>query len=200
VDHTSSGEGARGSARPGAAAVQAAHEANVLGALSLAVSGRIQQEAERSAAIGASAPAALVALDGYLTGQPIDALRRVLGLTHSGTVRLVDRLAAAGLVERRTGTADGRAVPLGLTPAGRRAARRVLAAREAALEEVLSALGAEERATLAALQDRLLAGMVQSGEDSRRICRLCDPVGCGHPDGRCPVTQAADAAEARALT
>lgn len=182
-----------------APAVQAAHEANVLGALSLAVCSRVQREAERSAALGASAPAALVALDGYLTGQPIDALRRVLGLTHSGTVRLVDRLAAAGLVERRTGSTDGRAVPLGLTPAGRRTARRVLAAREAALEEVLSALSADERATLAALQDRLLGGMVESREDSRRICRLCDPVGCGHPEGHCPVTQAADAAEAGAL-
>ena len=178
-------------------AAQAAHEANVLGALSLAICGRIQDAAERSTALGASAPAALVALDGYLTGQPIDALRRVLGLTHSGTVRLVDRLAAAGLVERRVGTRDARAVPLGLTPAGRRVARRVLAAREAALEEVLSVLSTEERATLADLHDRLLGGMVSSREDSRRTCRLCDPVGCGHHEGRCPATRAADAAEAR---
>src|SRR3954451_11659767 len=116
----------------------------------------MQEAAERSASLGASAPSALVALDGYLTGQPIDALRRVLGITHSGTVRLVDRLVAAGLVERRGGTTDRRAVPPRLTPAGRRVARRVLAAREAALEDVLSVLDPEERATLAALHDRLL--------------------------------------------
>src|SRR4249919_3651913 len=97
-----------------------AHDANVLGALALNVGARVQDVAERTAALGASAPAALVALDGQLTGEPIDALRRVLGLTHSGTVRLVDRLAAAGLVERRAATRDGRAVALGLTPAGRR--------------------------------------------------------------------------------
>jgi DNA-binding MarR family transcriptional regulator len=188
VAHTSWGGG-----QPG-------HEANVLGSLALAVSSRIQEAAERSAALGASAPAALVALDGYLTGQPIDALRRVLGLTHSGTVRLVDRLVAAGLVERRIGTTDGRAVPLGLTPAGRRVARRVLAAREAELEEVLSALTQEERATLAALHDRLLEAMTGSREDARRMCRMCDPVGCGHHEGHCPVTRGADAAELRAVT
>jgi MarR family transcriptional repressor of emrRAB len=179
---------------------QTGHEANVLGSLALAITSRISDEAERAAALGASAPSALVALDGYLTGQPIDALRRVLGITHSGTVRLVDRLVAAGLVERRAGTTDGRAVPLGLTPAGRRVARRVLAAREAALEDVLSVLSPEERATLAALHDRLLGGMIGSREDARRTCRMCDPVACGHHEGRCPVTQAADAAELRAAT
>jgi DNA-binding MarR family transcriptional regulator len=179
---------------------QPAHQANVLGTLSLAVTTRVHEAAERSAALGASAPSALIALDGYLTGQPIDALRRVLGLTHSGTVRLVDRLVEAGLVERRVRTTDGRAVPLGLTPAGRRVARRVLQAREAALEEILSVLTPEERETLSALQDRLLGSLIGSREDARRTCRMCDPVGCGHHEGRCPVTQAADAAELRAVS
>ena len=50
-----------------------------------------------------------------------------------GTVRLVDRLAAAGLVERRVGATAARS-PSSLTPEGRRAARRVLARREAAIE------------------------------------------------------------------
>ena len=56
----------------------------------------------------ASAPAALAALEGYLGGEPIDALAQTLGLTHSGAVRLVDHLCAAGLAERRRG-AGGRA-------------------------------------------------------------------------------------------
>jgi hypothetical protein len=68
----------------------------------------------------------------------------------------------------------------------------VLAAREAALEEVLSVLSAQERATLGELHDRLLGGMVSSRADARRTCRLCDPVGCGHHEGRCPATQAAE--------
>ncbi len=65
---------------------------------------------------------------------------------------------------------------------------------------MLAVLSEQERATLAALHDRLLAGMVGSREDARRTCRMCDPVACGHHEGRCPVTQAAEAAELRAVT
>ncbi len=39
-------------------------------------------------------------------------------LTHHGAVQLVDRLAAAGLVERRRSPSDGRSVLLGLTGRG----------------------------------------------------------------------------------
>ncbi len=104
---------------------------NTFGALSLAVADRTRAAVEAVARHGASGPAALVALDGYAGGESIDSLRRILGITHSGAVRLVDRLAAAGLVERRVGP-DARAVSIHLTPVGRRTARRVLAAREAA--------------------------------------------------------------------
>ena len=58
--------------------------------------------------LGPSAPAALNALEGYLGGEPIDTLRQVLGLTHSGAVRLVDRLVAEGLAERRPGPTRAR--------------------------------------------------------------------------------------------
>src|SRR5918996_2229091 len=98
-----------------------ARGANLLGAVSLAVTDRVRAAAERGAAQGGSAPAALVSLAGYLDGAPIDALRGPLGLTHSATVRVVDRLAGAGLVRRRQG-ADRRTVAVVITPAGRAAA------------------------------------------------------------------------------
>ena len=97
-----------------------AREANLLGTLSLAVAGRV--EAAVASPLGPSAPAALAALEGYLGGEPIDALAQTLGLTHSGAVRLVDRLCEAGLAERRRG-GDARTVAVALTPAGRGAAR-----------------------------------------------------------------------------
>ena len=155
-----------------------AHEANALGALALEVARRVQAAGEAASPHGASVPAALAALHGLTGGQSIDALRRVVGLTHSGAVRLVDRLAAAGLVERRVG-ADGRAVALQLTPEGRRAARRVLARREAALEGVLAPLTAQERTTLATLHERLLATLTAGQQERRRVCRLCDVEACG---------------------
>ena len=145
---------------------------NAFGALSLAVADRMNSAMAGVAGHGASGPAALVALDGAAGGGSIDGLRRLLGITHSGTVRLVDRLAGAGLVERRVG-ADARAVAIHLTPQGRRTARRVIAAREAALEQVLAPLSRTQRAQLGPL----LGAMVSPLEDAR-ICRTCNTSRC----------------------
>jgi DNA-binding MarR family transcriptional regulator len=158
-------------------------EANLLGALSLAVAGRFDASSEA---------AALVALHVYLGGRPIEALRRVLHLSHPATVRLVDRLEQRGLVRRAPG-ADRRTVALTLTASGAAGARDVLARREQALDEVLDHLGDAERAALAPLLERLLGGLVADRADARRICRLCDAEACGHWEGRCPVTRAARA-------
>src|ERR671915_2576338 len=93
-----------------------AREANLVGALALAVGDRIAEAADPAA--GGWAAEALVTLAGTGAGGTIDALAKVVGLTHSGTVRLVDRLVRAGPVERRVG-ADPRAGALDLTPPGR---------------------------------------------------------------------------------
>jgi DNA-binding MarR family transcriptional regulator len=112
----------------------------------------------------------------------------MVGLTHSGGVRLVDRLAEAGLVERRLG-ADQRSVSLWLTPDGRRAARRVLAQREAAVEAVMGSLTATERNGLVRAAERMLAALNDEPGAERRVCRLCDLEACGRPRGRCPMQQ-----------
>jgi MarR family transcriptional repressor of emrRAB len=159
-----------------------AHEVNAFGALALEVADRVQQAGNPH---GASVSAALAALHGLAGGRSIDVLAKVVGLSHSGAVRLVDRLAAAGLAERRVG-ADGRAVALRLTPEGRRAARRVLGRREAATEQVLAPLTSAERATLVTLHERMLSQMTLSQQERRRMCRLCDTDACG---GDCPATR-----------
>ena len=173
-----------------------ARQANLLGTTALAVTGRVNASLEVIVPGGASAPAALAALDGYLGGEPVGALASVLDLTHSGAVRLVDRLAADGLVERRSG-ADGRTVAVTLTPAGHRAAAEIRAARESALAGALSALSAGERRTLTELNAKLLAGLTGDHASARRICRLCDIEACGHERGTCPVTTAASARAGR---
>jgi MarR family transcriptional repressor of emrRAB len=170
-------------------------DANVVGALALAIADRIQAAAERAGGHGASGPAALAALHGPASGASIDVLRRIVGLTHSGAVRLVDRLAADGLVERRLG-ADQRSVAVWLTPAGRRAARRVLAQREAAVESALAGLPAGDRAALVGVAERVLPQLVERPGDELRLCRICDMDACGRQRGRCPV-QRAERAPAR---
>jgi MarR family transcriptional repressor of emrRAB len=174
-----------------------ARGANLLGSVALAVGDRLRASVEQGAAQGGSAPAALVSLAGYLDGSPIDAVRGPLGLTHSATVRVVDRLVAAGLARRREGS-DRRSVAVELTPAGRSAAAEALRARREALEEALAGLDPGERAELARLHAKVLATLTDGRAAAGHICRLCDSHACGHEEGRCPVTQAADAAEARA--
>ena len=172
-----------------------AREANLLGTLSLAVSERVDEAVEDAAGHGGAAPAALSALATYLDGSSIDALRRALGLTHSAAVRLADRLSEAGLVKRAPG-ADGRSVSIRLTDGGSVVAARIQTAREAALREVLAPLSQAERAELTRLHEKLLDGIVDGREAARHVCRLCDADACGHAEGRCPVTRAADRAEA----
>jgi DNA-binding MarR family transcriptional regulator len=172
---------------------------NLLGAVSLAVSDRIRAAAERGAAQGGSAPAALVSLATYLDGSPIDAVRTPLRLTHSATVRVVDRLVAAGLVRRREGP-DRRSVAVELTPEGHRAAAEAVRARREALEEALSDLDPNEQMELARLHAKILQTLTDGRSAAGNICRLCDSHACGHEQGRCPVTQAADAAEARSAS
>ncbi len=174
-----------------------ARTGNLLGACGLGVADDLQAAAAQ--ALGGAGPSlaggvlTLVNLGGAAS---LDALTVALGITHSGAVRLADRLEADGLATRAPRGDDRRAKELRLTSAGRRAARRLHAERAAALASWLEPLTAAERETLAALASKLLAGRTRGRRTALRTCRLCDADACGHPED-CPVTLAADRAEAR---
>jgi len=156
-------------------------DANLLGALGLAVADRLTH-----GDTGGSTAEALVALHRRRSGYTIDALAGITGLTHSGGVRLVDRLVQAELVERRRGP-DQRSVAVYPTPAGRRAARRVLAQREAAMHSLLTVLTGSQRSALVAAAERILGELGAAPAAEARICRLCDLESCGRRHGSCPV-------------
>ncbi len=172
--------------------------ANVLGAFALALTDEMEGAAEKAAGRSGAGAAAVVALSELLAGRSVDDLRRAVGLTHSGGVRMVDRLVTDGLAERRPG-ADGRTVALALTPAGRRLAEQMRDARHSALHGVLDVLDDRERDALAGVLDKLVGAAVARRLDARAagvdpggwLCRLCDPVACGRPEGRCPAANAA---------
>lgn len=171
--------------------------ANVLGAVALAVA------AQTLAAIPTggrsdSAAAALSALYQFLDRPTVDQLCQVLGLTHSGGVRLVDRLADAGLVERRPG-ADRRSRSVRLTAAGRRAARRVSDRRIAYLTSLLADFSPAEIRTLHDLLGRVMGQVVQQKQGGAWICRMCDLQACGRAAGNCPAASAAAAKYGTAL-
>lgn len=163
--------------------------ANLLGALALAVSDRIREATEQRAdGLARSEPAALVTLAHY-PGQSVGILGQTLGLTHSGAVRLADRLEADGLVCRTSG-GPGRTLALHLTEPGRRTAMKVLARRRAAVEQLLGSLDPDGAAAFEQLAGRLLASVTTDRASAHRLCRLCDEPLCAGGPG-CPVDHAA---------
>lgn len=150
--------------------------ANLLGVVSLAIADRIEESAKAILQHSGETPAALVVI-GYGFGPSNDQLRRVLGLSHPGTVRLVDRLVADGLVERGRGR-DRRAVALALTDKGHAMRDRLLDGRIAAIAPFLEVLEAEERDTLGALLHKLLASLDTTDLKRRQLCRLCKKSVC----------------------
>jgi MarR family transcriptional regulator, negative regulator of the multidrug operon emrRAB len=160
------------------------YEANVLGALGVAIGDRLA----RAGATGTAAEA-LVALGGDGAGMTIDGLARRVGLSHSGAVRLVDRLVKQDQAQRSRGS-DQRTAALELTPEGRRTARRILARRQHELETMLGLLDDEEQRKFVESAERLLRRVAAEGDEGDRICRLCDHDACGHSTGTCPLTAA----------
>src|SRR5260221_4546750 len=90
-----------------------------------------------------SSSAAALNVIGFWEGCSNNELASALRLSHTATVRLVDKLEADALVEVRPGR-DRRAITLHLTQAGEAEVRRLLTQRCAALEEVSRALSTEE--------------------------------------------------------
>ncbi len=160
---------------------------NVLGALVLHLTDNLRTVTEQAAQHGAAAPSAIVCILQY-PGQTIDFLRHALSMTHSGTVRLVDRLVTGGLVTRRNGE-DGRSVALFCTPLGTRRAHRVLAARISALQPLLIALDEQDKVHLEAILRKLPWTGVISETQAVNACRMCDIASC-FGKGSCPVTAA----------
>ena len=122
------------------------------------------------------ASAAILLLHKY-PGSSVEALRGPLALSHSGCVRLVDRLEEGGYVERRFAT-DARALSISLTRKGRDAATLARSRREEVLLGVVSSLTRDEQEVLGALATKLLDRNVVVPRTAMRTCRLCDYDAC----------------------
>jgi arginase len=106
---------------------------NLVGALGLALSDTMANSFEGACELSDSAPAALILIR-YNPETRIEALARYLELSHSGTVRLVDRLVREGWVAREA-CDDLRAVVLVLTPAGEKLVEQLVANRSRSIEQ-----------------------------------------------------------------
>jgi DNA-binding MarR family transcriptional regulator len=158
--------------------------ANLLGALALEGTGALETATRPVVGQAGAAAAALVTIAAH-PGRTIEQLRAPLGLSQPGAVRLVERLAEAGWVER-TGPGGRRGLALDLTANGETVLDDLLAARRAALAELLEPLTSRERTQLTGLLEKLLAARSGDRSDLERLCRLCEWRTCG----RCPVAGA----------
>ncbi|HXB80902.1 MAG TPA: MarR family transcriptional regulator [Bradyrhizobium sp.] len=165
--------------------------ANLLGALAGEIADRIEREGKLHPNETSSATAALNVI-GFYEGCSNGALSRALGLSHTATVRLVDKLELSGLVRSERG-ADKRAVALRLTRHGRERARAVIHDRCLRLGDLIEVLTPRQRRQLDDIAEALLKSMVKAAQDADHICRLCDGAAC--PTRQCPVHQKAVALE-----
>jgi DNA-binding MarR family transcriptional regulator len=173
--------------------------ANLLGALSTGLTDGMHQATSATAQLDEAAAAALIALLDFSPRGPVQTLSQVLGLTHSGTVRLVDRLVNAGYVTRMPGRDARSRLPM-LTTAGLAVAKRVRIARERAIARTVRALSDTERTTLTRLSERLVTAITKQRLEQRAagvmpaggaLCRMCDFTACGRNNGTCPAAAAA---------
>jgi DNA-binding MarR family transcriptional regulator len=165
---------------------------NLLASLALNLGEETTSALERATGVSGSAAAALLALQEFLGDAHVGLLADVLGLTHSGAVRLVTQLEREGLAERRVGE-DRRRVEVRLTASGRQRARRARQARAEVLHQATSRLTDAEADMLEALLAEVVSARVESRVERRRggepgawWCRTCDFAACGRPEGRCP--------------
>jgi MarR family transcriptional regulator, negative regulator of the multidrug operon emrRAB len=158
--------------------------ANLLGVLSQAVADQMTEAMGAMADQGGGAPAALVQIADH-PGLTTEELRRRIGLSHSATVRLIDRLAARGLVLRERNQQDARTAGLRLTAEGAAAAGSVQTAREQVTTAVVNRLAPGRQRELESLLDEMLTDMPATSEHGVQLCRLCCLRDC--PADRCPV-------------
>lgn len=159
--------------------------ANRLAALATALDDAVHAETEDLS------PSAVAALQTIRQNGPlaIQDVAKTIGLTHSATVRLIDRLEKDWLV-RRLGR-KGREVRVEVTARGRRRASQFQDRRLAIADGLLEALEADERLALAGIVDKLLAASVVDADGAVRTCRSCEREGCRKAG--CPVEAAARA-------
>ena len=158
---------------------------NLFGAMSLALVDKMEKAFTDETGLGPSAIAAIVQI-GTEPRLTIETLRRMIALSHSATVRLVDQLVASDLVLRAGGVdGDKRARSLQLTKKGHLLFDRSLFARRAVIHRAFGVLSPEETAEFGRLVEKLLPALVDLGDDQDVVCRVCDQGACDQD--RCPI-------------
>lgn len=160
------------------------HTANILGALSLLIQDRVERSWHAALDLSPMAAAALVQIDSE-PGSSIEQVAGRIGLTHSATVRIIDKLADRGLVEKDRARKDARAQSLKLTRSGKGTAQQLHAARNQVTDGLLAGLSPAQHQALEQAIAVILYQAVEPGREADITCRVCDERRCT-PD-ICPI-------------
>jgi MarR family transcriptional regulator, negative regulator of the multidrug operon emrRAB len=172
---------------------------NLLGAVATGLTDQVEAACTEAAQLAGAAPEALIVMLDFSPDGSVHTLSQAVGLTHSGAVRLVDRLVEAGWATRRPGD-DARSVKISLTRRGRTVAERVRSRRSDELASALAGLTARQRHDLMQACEVVVANLTRRRLDQRAagaqpaggaLCRMCDFAACGRPSGMCPAHQVA---------
>lgn len=153
------------------------HTANILGALAVLIQDRVESAWQSSLDLSPMAAAALVQIDNE-PGSSIEAVAGRIGLTHSATVRVIDKLAERGLVEKDRARKDARAQSLTLSKPGKRLAQQLHEARNQVTDDLLAGLVPEQRTALEQAVRAILHRCVEPGREADVTCRVCDDRRC----------------------
>ncbi len=164
--------------------LQFSRSSNLLGAFVVAVHDQMLERIESELGLSGQAAAALVVI-GFNQGRSVDFLSGALQLSHSGCVRVVDKLEQAGLVQRREGK-DRRVVALHLSAAGQRRMQVVLRTRSKYLDGLMQSLDTRQQQQFTATIETLLYDITTCSEHAEAMCRYCDEAVC--PQKQCPIT------------
>ena len=160
------------------------YASNLLGTLSTTIATIIDRQVADIGDLGISAATALVTIRNH-PDDSIETLSHILQLTHSGVVRLVNRLEDDKLVKRYKRAQDARSVTIRLTIKGQKQAGEILKARASITLSVLETLSDTQQAALIPILEIALKNLTEDSNSARQICRLCDEDVC-RPQG-CPV-------------
>ena len=94
-------------------------------------------------------------------GIPMSLLAERTGMSPSAASHMIDNLMSAGMVERKQSATDRRAVLVTVATAMQDASAAIESAQQQAIDDLLSTLEEEERATYIRVLDKLYARVVE---------------------------------------
>lgn len=150
---------------------------NLIGAFATSVTSGIEQQISSLGGCSLNHESALVVIDNH-PNETIDVLSKVLRLTHSGAVRLINTLEEQGLVERHRSVHDARSVVLCVTPDGSKRVKQILNNREIVTSKLLENFNDEQKQNLLDLLEIAMGGLTHEQSKARQICKLCDEGVC----------------------